>query len=276
MNMEVVIDVGGTTTRVASSSDGTTFSQKERFASEKVFEKGVSSIKEAIKRVCDGQPPCQIVIGVPGVIDPKTSVPIVVPHLPSWNNSDVRKALSQEFDCEVLVVNDTELGALGEAVFGSGKQLRIVGYLAVGTGIGGAFVIDGKLLPHAYGYEPGHMIVDLEGKIHPGTGQRGDWELYASGSTFEEMYGVDPKRCLDPKVWERFAERFAPGLINTILLWSPEIMVIGGGMAKAGELLFTPLRRFVSEQLKMFPPPPIVPAKLGDDAGLYGGLVLLQ
>jgi len=274
--MFIVIDVGGTTTRMAASKDGKTFLQKERFATNKDFSAGVARTKASIAQVCSGESPTQITIGIPATIDHNTHIPLIVPQLPDWNNRDVRAELFREYGCEIFVVNDAELGAMGEAVFGAGKAYRIVGYLAVGTGIGGALVIDGKLLPTAYGREPGHMILDLTGKPHPGSGQRGDWELYASGFTFQELYGADPKTCTDPKIWEHFAQRFGQGVVNTILLWSPEIMVIGGGMANAGELLFTPLVRFVSERLKVFPPPPIRQAKLGDDAGLYGGLALLK
>ncbi|OGY20779.1 MAG: hypothetical protein A3A65_01230 [Candidatus Chisholmbacteria bacterium RIFCSPLOWO2_01_FULL_49_14] len=274
--MNIVIDVGGTTTRMASSKDGRTFLHKERFPSEKNFEKGITLLTASIKKILAGEQPSQIVIGIPGTIDHKTQLPLVIPHLPGWNKRDVIKALSQEFHCAISLAHDAELGALGEAYFGAGKGYRIVGYLAVGTGIGGALVIDCELLPSVYGREPGHMNFDLTGKPHPGSGQRGDWELYASGSTFQELYGADPKTCTDPKIWERFAQRFGQGVVNTILLWSPEIMIIGGGMANAGELLFTPLVRFVSKRLKVFPPPPIRQAMLGDDAGLYGGLALLK
>ena len=91
--MNIVIDVGGTTTRMASSKDGRTFLHKERFPSEKNFEKGITLLTASIKKILAGEQPSQIVIGIPGTIDHKTKLPLVIPHLPGWNKRDVIKAL---------------------------------------------------------------------------------------------------------------------------------------------------------------------------------------
>ena len=122
--------------------------------------------------------------------------------------------------------------------------------------------------------EPGHQIL-VPGGRRDNCGQRGCFEVYGSGTAFYKTYGVRPENCKDKKIWARHAQIIGWGIVNTIVHWSPDIVVVGGGLSKAGPLLFKPLRAYVRQHLKILKPPPIKPAKLGDDAGLYGCLELL-
>jgi glucokinase len=274
--MFIVIDVGGTSTRVASSKDGKTILKKERFSTPQDFEEGVSSITKAVKNLV-GQKQIQgVAIGVPGTIDHRNGRTIRVPNIRSWDGIDVSYIFQSKLGVPVRVVNDAELAALGEAVFGAGKQHSIVAYITVSTGVGGALVADKRLVPSAYNREPGQITVDPKGERSPRSGHIGTLEMHASGTAFRERFGLEPKDCDDPKIWRGYAAFLGEGIINVLLLWSPEILIIGGGLSRAGDLLFDPLRKFIDKNLMMFPPPPIVPAELGDDAGLYGGLVLLK
>lgn len=274
--MYIVVDVGGTNTRVAASEDGKTLTVKKHFSTPKIFEDGVSKIVASVNKLVGDRTLNGLAIGIPGTIDHRTGKQIRNPNLPSWNERDVVQTFKEPFDVPIIFVNDAELAAMGEAVFGSGKEYRIVGFLTVSTGIGGALVVEKRLVPRAFNTEPGHMMVEFEGKPSPRSGQRGTLEMYASGNAFKEQFGMKPEDCDDPGTWSAHLQRLGQGLINIIVLWSPEILVIGGGLSQKGKLFFQPLRKFVNENLKMFPPPPIVPAELGDDAGLYGGLALIR
>jgi predicted NBD/HSP70 family sugar kinase len=274
--MYATVDVGGTNTRVAVSNDGKTIANKKRFPTPDSFEDGVSKIANSIDELTKEKVLKGAAIGVAGVVNRAAGKTLVTPNLKSWDDRNIVETFQSRLNVPISFANDAELAALGEAVFGSGKDHRIVGFLTVSTGIGGALVVDKKLVARAYNSEPGHMMVELNGKLHPGSGQKGDWELYASGKAFEARFGMKPEDCLDPGIWEVHARALGQGVMNVILLWSPEILVIGGGLSRKGKLFFNPLLKFINENLKMFPPPPIVPACLEDDAGLYGGLVLLK
>lgn len=274
--MYIVVDVGGTNTRVASSMDGKTIADKKRFRTPKAFQEGVAQITEAVEELSSDEKIRGVAIGVPGVVNRSAGKTLMVHNLTSWNDREIIKTFGERLKTPVVFANDAELAALGEAVFGAGKNHRIVAYLTVSTGVGGALVVDKKLIPHTYNAEPSVMMIELDGKIHPGSKQVGAWESYASGTAFKERFGMEAKDCDDPGIWEIHAQYVGQGVLNVILLWSPEILVIGGGLSRTGDLLFDPLRKFVKENLKMFPPPPIVPAKLGDDAGLFGGLALIH
>lgn len=274
--MYVVVDVGATNIRLAASKNGKSIDRKKQFSTPSSFEDGVSKIVESVKELMGKETLRSLAIGVPGVVDRAAGKSLLVPNLTSWNERYLVQSFKDQLKVPVVIANDAEFAALGEAVFGIGKDYRIVGYLTVSTGIGGALVIDQKIVPAAYNTEPGHMMVELEGKPHSGSGQTGDWEMYASGTAFEERFGVKAEDCDDPGIWEMHARVLGQGVLNVILLWSPEVLVIGGGLSQKGDLFFKPLRRFIDEHLKIFAPPPIVPAALGDDAGLYGGLVLIK
>lgn len=267
--MYIVIDVGGTHTRIAVFKDGKTIKKKTRYSTPKGYKDGIETIIKTVKKLSGDLKIESIAIGIPGTIDRKSNTTLVLPHLNSWNDQNVSEDLKEKLKTRVRLANDAEFAALGEAVFGSGKNNRIVGYLTVSTGIGGALVIDKKLVPRAYTSEPGHMM-----RFFYKSG-KGDWEGQGSGLAFEKRYGVAPEDTDDPKLWSQHARILGQGVVSVILLWSPDILVIGGGLSLKGDLLFQPLNQYIKENITVFPPPPVVPAKLGDDAGLYGGLALL-
>ena len=274
--MLVVIDIGGTNTRVAVSEDGKIIKNKKKFPTPIKFEEGISSIITTVNELSGNNSIDGLAVGIPGTINRSTGKVINVANIHSWNNRDICNLLSQKLETNVFLANDAELAALGEASFGAGKNSRIVAYLTVSTGIGGALVVDKNLVPRAYNTEPGHMVVDVNSEAIDGSERKGTLEVLASGITFEKQFGVKPKNCENPEIWEQYAQILGEGIINVILLWSPEILVIGGGLSKKGDLFFNPLKKFVSENLNLFPSPLIVPAELGDDAGIYGGLALLK
>lgn len=274
--MFLVADVGGTNTRVAWSDDGRSIKQTKRFNTPKDFQQGAEKIVKAAQSLNNGKTAAQVVIGIPGTIDKRRGKTIKVPNLPEWSNKNVSRVFESKLKQEVKLANDAELAALGEAVKGAGKGFDLVAYLTVSTGIGGALVSGKKLVPRAYNSEPGHMVLDLKSRFTDGSGRRGTLEALASGPGFEEQFGIKAKDCADPKIWEKHAEILGEGIINLFLVWSPEILVIGGGLSQKGNLMFKPLREYVESHLKLFPSPKIEAAALGDDSGIYGGLIFLK
>lgn len=273
--MYAIADVGGTNTRLAVAEDRLTLLKKDSFTTPKSFVEGISTITEKIKSLAEGSEISSLVMGIPGTVDRKSGKSINTPNIPDWSNQEIVKIFQSRICKKAALVNDAELAALGEANFGAGKGYRIAAYLTISTGIGGALVVDNKIVKRTHNSEPGHMVIDLASTVEDGTGRKGTWESLASGTAFEKRYGIKAEDCRDEEIWRKQAEVLGEGLINVILLWSPEILVIGGGLSQAGDLLFRPLRKMVEKNIKVFPAPRIEPAQLGDDAGLYGGLLLI-
>lgn len=274
--MYIVVDLGGTNTRIASSMDRKTILKKERFITPQLFEDGISKIIKSTKLLVGNNKLKSVAVGVPGTIDQAQGKTILVPNIISWNDKKICKIFENSLHASTKLANDAELAALGEAVFGAGKNKKIVAYLTISTGVGGSLIVDKHLVPSAYNKEPGHMTINYKGLVSPRSGRVGAFEMHASGTAFQEKYKVKAEECNDPEIWKKHAQIVGEGIINVILLWSPDIIVIGGGLSQKGGLLFKPLIKFVEKNLKLFPAPKIVPAKLGDDAGLYGGLALLK
>lgn len=260
-----VFDVGGTQTRFVFSKDGKTF------AGEPVFEKTPQVFEEAIElftRLIAGQQCDMIIVGVPGPLDAQKAVLERAPHLPEWVGKPLKSELEHALRTKVYIENDAALGALGEAHAGAGKGYAIVGYLALGTGVGGARIVDGMIDKSTYGFEPGHQIV--------GRSDAGDvrtLQYYVGGASLEQRYGKKPFDIDDVSVWEEVTEYLAIGLANTIVHWSPGIVVFGGSISR--KIPLDMLEKKLKTRLTIFGHlPALTYAQFADTSGLFGALEL--
>lgn len=275
--MHIIVDVGGTNIRVAASKDLRRISAIRKFRNPGDWRKALSGIAETARALADGERIRGAIVGVPGPVDRVRGTVLRAPHLGSWAGKPLARTLSGLLRAPVRIENDTVLGAAGEAHFGAGKGKRIVAFLAIGTGLGGARVEDGEVSLRSVGFEPGHQILDPKGAKWSYCGQRGCFESYASGTAFRKRFGTRMSECRSVRVWKAWSERFAQGLVNVIVLWSPDVVVIGGGPGSAAAARFLPfVRAKTRASLKLVKTPPIMKAALGDDAGLYGGMRLLR
>lgn len=213
------------------------------------------------------------------------------PNLPDWNNKPLGKLIALEFDTNVFMENDTALVGLGEAVFGAGKGKSIVVYHTISTGFGGTRVVNGVLDEHALGFEPGHQIimcphVNKTSTAHPTDGDMlecpscaifGHLEGFVSGASLEQRYGKLPTDIKEKHVWDDVHMYLAYGLNNTLVYWSPNIVILGGGLVNHGLIKVKEIEKTLKNIVKIFPEiPPIVTSELGDLGGLYGGIAYLQ
>lgn len=191
------------------------------------------------------------------------------PHLSSWNGFPFASALAEALMVPVEVRNDAELAALGEAVYGAGKAYRLVGYLGIGTGVGGAHVEDKRIAPHASGFEPGHQILDID------TGAT--FEALVSGSALAAAFGK-PAHLLPRKVYDDLAPTLVTGIYNVLLAWSPDVLVLGGSLMNDENGYRVDDVRELLERIPGALPemPAIAHAALGDQNGLYGALALVS
>jgi glucokinase len=201
-------------------------------------------------------------------------------HVGGWKDFHLTRHFSDCFGVPALMDNDANVGALGEGFHGVGKGHSPLFYMTLSTGIGGGILIDGKVLrgPDSYAGEIGHINLVPDGPDCL-CGSRGCLERMCCGLWLQRDYGRSARELLaEPEFVERYVVLLARGLKAAIMLLNPSRIVIGGGMAKAGDALFVPLRRELGRQVTGWSQAriDIQPAELGDDSVLYGALELAR
>lgn len=274
----VLFDIGGTKTRVAVSGDLQTFSDVESFKTPLKFEEAIEKIATAVKKLTKETPEA-MAGGVRGVINEhKTSIQNDA-VLKKWIGKDIVAALQKKIsDVPVFLENDSAIAGVGEAVFGAGEGLEIVAYHTISTGVGGVKVEDGDIDAASIGFEPGHQILDIDRTVL-GDDIAPTLENLVSGTAVGERFGVKAYEIPQSDVvWDELAEYLAQGLRNTILYWSPDVIVLGGAMIVGDPAIpVDAIRKYTVESLDGFVTAPLITeAKLGDEAGLYGAMAILQ
>jgi len=189
------------------------------------------------------------------------------PNLPGYVNKPLGEVLNKITGVKVVLENDAVMGGLGEARIGSGRRTSIVGFLTIGTGIGGCKFVDGEPDARAYGFEPGHMIVSYQDEVNY-------LDQFASGVAMEKIFGKPAEEINDPEAWEKEAQLLAIAVHNISVLWSPEMIILGGSLMKKVDVKL--IKKYAKQQMTRFPKiPEIVLGELGDKAGLVGALVRL-
>ena len=249
----------------------------------------------------------RIGIASPGPLNPMEGIILMAPNLNGWRDVPLRDRVQDRFGVPVFIGNDANLAALGEWRFGAGRGTRHMIYLTLSTGIGGGVIVDGRLLLGWRGLaaELGHLTLDTQGPLC-GCGQKGHAEALAAGPAIarraiERLHSGEPSslaselkrhgtltakqvgdaaRHGDNLAIQTIAEAGAwIGLLLADLAhaFNPQIFVLGGGVSQIGALLFDPIERSLERHV-MDPAYieglRILPAELGDDAGLVGAMVL--
>ncbi|MCL5436130.1 MAG: ROK family protein [Patescibacteria group bacterium] len=263
--MQLVFDIGATNTRLAFVRSGRLLHPVE-FRTPKGFQIGLKKIAEYVgKQKLSGIAGC-----LPGHKDLKTKKWGKLRNLSGWAFPDLEGELRRRFRCPVYSANDVELAALGEARRGAGRGKAIVAYLTVSSGINGARVVDGKLDRRTWGWSIGRQMISADS----------DLESKVSGAGLYRRFGRPAEKIHDTKVWAEVHRQLTLGLFNAILFWSPEVLVLGGGMVGARAIklpkLNAELWALKTRMKSNVPLPPLVPSKLGQLAGLYGGVEYLN
>ncbi|KKQ43255.1 MAG: sugar kinase, glucokinase [Microgenomates group bacterium GW2011_GWC1_37_8] len=272
--MYLLFDIGGTRMRLASSFDGQKINDTQYFLTPQDFEKGMKIIREFVLKADSSRMDIIGCCGLPGVFNKEKDMLINAQNLPFWVAKPIKKELEGMIHNTVYLENDADLAGLGEAVKGAGKGNEIVAYITVGTGVGGVRIVNGKIDKSTYGFEPGHQIIDADATI---AGKLTDLEGLVAGVGIETRFDKKPEDINDDQVWQDAEKYLAIGLTNTILHWSPNIVVLGGGLIINERYSVQRIRSYISEYLKVFTIlPDIKKGELGEDAGLQGAIVYLQ
>jgi glucokinase len=219
-------------------------------------------------------------IGFGGPVDFAAQRVVLSTHVSGWRGFDLCGFVREVAGAPVVMDNDANAGAIGEAEFGSGRGFSPIFYMTLSTGIGGGIYEDGRVWRGAdsYGGEIGHLT------IRPGgpdclCGARGCFERMCCGLWLEKDHGRPARELMQEEAFvARYVIDLTLGLKAAIMLLNPGRIVIGGGIAKAGDRLFVPLRRELRRQITSWSAARIdcVPAHLGDDSVLFGALSLAR
>jgi glucokinase len=217
-------------------------------------------------------------VGFGGPVDFSSQKVTLSTHVDGWDNFDLPHFVRDCAGVPVIMDNDANVGALGEAGFGAGRGCDPLFYMTLSTGIGGGIVSSGRVHRGAdsYGGEIGHITIRPDG---PGClcGWHGCFERMCCGLWLERDHGKSAKELMeDPVFVDSYVVDLAMGLKAAIMLLNPARVVIGGGIPRAGDRLFVPLRKELRRQITSWSRARIdvVPAGLGDDSVLWGALVL--
>lgn len=312
MTATIGLDIGGT--KIAAglvSAEGTILAETRCDTPAQDPDRIAHDAATLIAELAGGTDQEVVGVGVAcaGFVNRTGSHVLFAPNL-AWRDEPLKQRLEALVRYPVTIENDANAAAWGEFRFGAAREADDMVLLTIGTGVGGGIVNDSKLLRGAYGVggELGHMRV-VPGGIRCGCGNRGCWEQYASGNALlrearelvssgtphgaalADACGGDPKNLRgrdvtevaqggDPAAVELIADLgtwIGEGAASVAAILDPELIVIGGGVAEAGDLLLEPIRAAYARQLTgrgHRPMADIVPATLGNDAGLIGAAAI--
>lgn len=312
MSLTIGVDIGGTKVAAGVVDDsGRMLATALRDTPAEDPAKTVDVITEIIAELREAHDVEAIGLGAAAFIDAKRSTVVFAPNL-AWRDLPLRATIEKSSGLPVVVENDANAAAWGEAQFGAARDVDSMVMLTIGTGLGGGVVLDGHLYRGMNGMaaEIGHMTVVADGR-RCGCGRRGCWERYASGRALVreardqadvdptyaarmlELSDGDPERITGPEVTQAALEgdpaaleAFAfiatwlgRGMASLAALLDPGMFVLGGGVSDAGELLRAPAEEAFLSRLtgRAHRTPPLVAvAELGGEAGIVGAADLAR
>jgi len=299
------VDLGGTSLRAAVvDADGglsgfVAYTTEAARGPDAVIDRIVAALHDSLTRASRKLSDLTAVgIGAPGPLDWATGVIHEAPNLPGWREVPLADRVAQAVGLPTFLENDANAAALAESQYGVAQGARNMLYITVSTGVGGGLILDGELWHGAYGSagEFGHMTVDFEGPLCD-CGNRGCIEAIAAGpdiaawvaeriaagqssrlSGQSDLTGRDVVEAarrgdaLALSALDRAGRAVGFGIINVAHLVNLDMVVVGGGIANAGDLLFDPIRATVRQHLLESTAPDlgVEPWSLGEDVGLLG------
>ena len=306
------IDLGGTTAKIGLFTTSGALLEKWEVATdtshagEHILENLAAAVLDKMKEKSIQPEQVEGVgIGVPGPVLDSSIVPIVCANLGGWGERNVSAQLSGLLDgLKVLVGNDANVAALGEIWMGAAKGAKNAVMVTLGTGVGGGVVVNGKVIDgvHGAGGEIGHITVNRHETAVCGCGKRGCLEQYSGatgvvrcmkklldenpdtpcvlrGTEFAAKDVFDAARngdALAAREVDEMSDTLGMALANIASTVDPEAFLVGGGVARAGDVLFAPLNKHFQEYaFKSCRETPIKQASLGNDAGIYGAVRLI-
>lgn len=311
MDFSIGMDLGGTAVKVGlvdqkgkiyDSQESPTLAETNSL--DAIYKNMVHTVEELMSRH-EEKSIIGIGIGSPGAIDPKEGKIVMgIENIPVLNGFPLAKKLQETFKMKTYIDNDANNAARGELLFGAGKGSKDMVVVTVGTGIGGAIIMDGKIVPGVNNYagEIGHMVIVAGGR-ECSCGNFGCWETYGSvtamvrhakamisrgydttlsqyypdsinGMVIEEEVKNGDK--IAEMVFNQTCSYLGIGIANLINILNPEKVIVGGGISKAGEFLLCRIRDSarIHAMPRAWEAVEVVAAKLANKAGVLGSAAL--
>ncbi|MCL2061491.1 MAG: ROK family protein [Firmicutes bacterium] len=303
------IDIGGTNVKLALVDSNGKILKKSviKTGDARDFAAVIDNIAQEVSRLAFNQPYEAIGAGCPGAINSAAGIVEYSPNL-YWKNVPLARLLSQKTNKETRITNDANAAALGEHRFGAGKNYTDTALITLGTGVGGGFVVDGKLFEGygSMGTEIGHTVITQNGEPCA-CGRRGCFETYASATaliretkkmmeshrasamwsyTGGSIFKADGRTAFEcakqgdaaaQRVVDAYIRALAEGLLNVVAIFRSQAIILGGGVCAQGAYLTNPVQEYVdayryggADSLRTV----ILTAELGNDAGVIGAACL--
>lgn len=290
------VDVGGTTVKaeiadgdgqvVAARAVTTPSGPAALDAIGEVGDQAISDLSDSARgRVA------RAAIGVPGSVDRERGIAVLSANI-GWRDLPVTDALAGRWHVPVLLDHDVTLAGWAEWRLGAGRGCDDLCFVAVGTGVASAHVVDGRLLRGGLGGvgEIGHLPVRVDGRLC-GCGAYGCVETLASAASIARAYTertgrpvtgaeeIVARRATDAvagEVWDEAVAALADGLLPVVYLLSPSRIVIGGGLSQAGQVLTSALQAALVARVRVTPVPPVVVGEYGPRSGVVGATLLAR
>jgi glucokinase len=307
MTTTIAVDIGGTQIRVAVfANESIRPMQQKRIPTHTPNQKVIDRIAELITELWPKDDTVtSIGLAAPGPLDPAAGIVRAAPNIPEWINFPLQKELEDRLHVPVRIGNDANLAAVGEWRYGAGQGHHNVLYLTISTGIGGGVILADRLLlgEHGLACELGHIVIQADGPVCS-CGQLGHLEAYSAGPAIAKFVaeqlanGAASSLAGSPtpttaqisaaavqgdalalSAFERAGRYLGLGITSYLHAFNPSIVILGGGVTNAGELLFAPMRKAM--QASVMSPAyleglQVTTAALGDDVGLLGALALAR
>ncbi len=278
MAVFVGLDIGGTKLMVASADGDGNILRRVRRDTSPSLEADLANLHSMIGEVAAGEQILGMGAAIGGPLDWEQG--IVSPlHQPAWRDVPLKEIMETTWDCPFQVDVDTNVAALGEYRWGGLSPERFL-YLTLSTGMGGGFLIDGRVYRGKGGVHPevAHQAIPFRcsnpAAVQCECGLPDCLEALVSGNGIRRIYGKSAQE-LDPEEWEEVAYNLGQGLRNMATLYAPEIIRIGGGVALGGGEQFLDAARAVMEDhLRLVPAPQVGLSRLGYDTALRGALAI--
>lgn len=289
MTRVIGIDLGGTAIKLGLfASDGScdrslTLPTPQPATPTAVLEAMVEAIADLVSASANIK---AIGVGLPGPTDATGRVSKVAINLSNWQNVPLADWLEEKTGLPAILANDANCAALGESWQGAGRGVNNLIMLTLGTGVGGAVILDGKLFvgPHGAAGELGLITLNPDGP-ECNSGNRGSLEQYGSVRAIRRTTGKEPRELIDLakagdknalEFWQSYGRLLGIGLTSSIYILTPELIIIGGGISAAIEFFLPSIeaeiqsRVLSSSRINL----QILPAMLGNEAGIVGAAKL--
>lgn len=259
--MYLAIDIGGTKTLVAAFNASGTITKQIKFPTPEAYEAFTQTLEEHVKEL--GVDDFQAAgIAIPGKVDRLNGVGVAFGNLP-WRNVPIQADCERIINAPVIIENDANLAGLSEAILLKDRFKKVF-YITISTGIGGIYVVNGKIDENTQDAEVGHMLLEYKGDSVV-------WEKFASGKAIVKKFGKKAAEIDDPEAWKEISRNIAIGLYACIASYTPEAIVIGGGVGahldKFKLYLDAALKKYENPIITI---PPVLQAQRPEEAVVYG------